>query len=281
MSLLRSFRERPDRLLPTAKSESAGHDAAGDPAAEIARLQERVRSLESALAEARRIDERKDEFMAMLGHELRNPLAAVLLALQLMQMRQDSATERERIVVERQARHMMQLIDDLLDMSRVARGSLELRKEPIELSAVVARAVEMTSPVYAEKRHALRLDVPEEGLTVDADPMRLGQVFANLLSNAAKYTDPGGRVDVVARREGGCATVTIRDSGVGIDPRLLSQVFDPFMRAEEARARAGSGLGLGLAIVRMIVHLHGGLVTAQSEGAGTGSTFVVRLPALP
>ena len=289
------YREDPAHFRAvTHRITSPGSDAAADEPREMARLRQRVRSLEAevdhrreleealrwSLAEVRRSEDRKDAFMAMLGHELRNPLAPMLTALQLMNVRGDPSNERERDVLERQVRHMMQLVDDMLDISRVAGGKLDLQREPIEIADVISRAVEMTSPLYDEKRHGLAVRIPAPGLAVDADAMRLAQVFANLLTNAAKYTNPGGHVDVVGAGENGSVVITIRDSGVGIAPELLPRVFDRFVQAEDGCPPSGGGLGLGLAIVHMLVELHGGVVTAHSDGVGKGSTFVVRLPAI-
>ena len=234
---------------------------------------ERTRLLE----EARSANRAKDEFLAMLGHELRNPLAPIITALQVMKLRSDVfAPERE--LIERQARHLVQLVDDLLDVSRIARGKLELKRERVELSSVVGRAVEIASPAFEQQRHRLEVDVPTAGLLVDGDPMRLAQVFSNLLTNAAKFTPPGGRVWVEARREADEVVVAVRDEGVGIEPELLPRVFDLFVQGRQTTDRARGGLGLGLALVKNLVALHGGQVSARSEGSGHGTELVVRLP---
>ena len=222
----------------------------------------------------------KDEFLAMLGHELRNPLAPILTALQLMHLRGTDETERERTLIERQIKHLVRLVDDLLDVSRVTRGKVELKREKLELSTVVAKALEQASPLIEQREHTLTVDVPQRGLRLDADPTRLAQVFSNLLTNAAKYTEPGGRISVKAAREGGEAVVRVRDNGTGIDPGTLPRVFDLFVQEQQALDRSQGGLGLGLAIVRSMVTLHGGRVEVHSEGRGLGSEFTVRLPLL-
>ena len=184
----------------------------------------------------READRRKDEFLALLSHELRNPLAPILTAAQLMQLRGDVATPREREVILRQAQHLVRLVDDLLDVSRVARGKVTLAKKPLELASVVAKAVEATAPLLEQRRHQLTLSVPPDGLPIEADEVRLTQVVSNLLTNAARYTPPGGRIEVTAAREGDDVVLRVRDNGMGIDPALLPQrVRD--VRAGPARLR--------------------------------------------
>jgi PAS domain S-box-containing protein len=222
----------------------------------------------------------KDEFLAMLGHELRNPLAPIMTALQLMRLRGDARLERERDVIERQVSHLTRLVDDLLDVSRIARGKVELKKEPVEVAEIVAKAIEQASPLLEQRTHALDLHVPRLGLLVEADPTRLGQVVSNLLTNAAKYTEAGGRIAVTAWRADDEVCISVRDTGIGISPEMLPRVFDLFAQEAQAADRAQGGLGLGLTIVRNLVDLHGGTVDARSEGLGLGSEFVVRLPAL-
>jgi PAS domain S-box-containing protein len=221
----------------------------------------------------------KDEFLAMLGHELRNPLAPILTALQLLKLRGIDEAAHERGVIERQVQHLVSLVDDLLDVSRITRGRVDLRREPVELATVVTRAVEIAAPVIDQQRHALHVDVPA-GLFVHGDAGRLGQVVSNLLTNAAKYTDPEGVVAVVGWREGADAVLSVRDSGVGIEPEMLARIFELFVQEPQSLARSQGGLGLGLAIVRSLVDLHGGTVEVRSEGRGRGSEFLVRLPAL-
>ncbi len=219
----------------------------------------------------------KDEFLAMLGHELRNPLAPIVTALQLLKLRGVDAAERERAVIERQVRHVVKLVDDLLDVSRITRGRIELHRESVELVDIVVRAVELASPLLEQLRHELRIDVPR-GLQVSADPVRLAQVVTNLLTNAAKYTEPGGIVTVQAVRDGHNARLRVTDTGIGIDTDTLPRVFDLFVQERQSLARSQGGLGLGLAIVRNLVELHGGTVSARSEGKGAGAEFTICLP---
>jgi PAS domain S-box-containing protein len=220
----------------------------------------------------------KDEFLAMLGHELRNPLAPILTALQLMKLRGTTAVEHERSVIERQVNHMVGLVDDLLDVSRITRGKIELHRSRIEVARFVAKAIEMTSPLLEQQRHTLQVDVPSSGLTVDGDETRLAQVVANLLTNAAKYTEAGGLITVTARAEQGKVLVRVRDNGLGIDPEILPKIFDLFVQEPQAIDRARGGLGLGLSIVRNLVVLHEGSVHASSPGKGLGAEFEIRLP---
>jgi PAS domain S-box-containing protein len=234
-----------------------------------------------ARAQAERASLAKDEFLAMLGHELRNPLAPILTAIELMKLHGDRLAERERVVMERQARHLVQLVDDLLDVARIARGKLELKTGPLEIGKAVARAVEIASPLLEQQVHRLQVSVASRGLLVLGDETRLAQVFANLLTNAAKYTDPGGEIVVTAARENEQIVVRVRDTGVGIAPELLPHVFDLFVQGPRRVDRSRGGLGLGLALVSNLVGLHGGQVTAHSDGPGHGSEFVVRLPAAP
>jgi PAS domain S-box-containing protein len=230
------------------------------------------------LAAAEAANRAKDEFLAMLGHELRNPLAPILTALQLMRLRGEDASMRERVVIERQITHLTRLVDDLLDVARIARGKVELKLEALEIADVVARAIEVASPVLEQRTQTLEIDVPDRGLVVEGDAARLTQVLANLLNNAAKYTPPGGHITIAAAAAGRDVEVRVRDNGLGIAPAALPRVFDLFVQGGQALDRAEGGLGLGLTIVRSLTERHGGSVTAHSEGAGRGSEFVVRLP---
>jgi signal transduction histidine kinase/ActR/RegA family two-component response regulator len=238
----------------------------------------RVSRADAARAEAEAADRAKDEFMAMLGHELRNPLAPALTALHLVRQQAGSYAAQECEIVERQVRHLARLVDDLLDVSRVRRGSIDLRRERVAVSAVIARAVEMAGPLVEARAHALTIDVPTD-LRVDGDPQRLAQVFTNIIGNAAKYTEPGGRIVVSARRDEGWIVIDCRDNGIGIRADLLSRVFDLFVQGDRALDRRQGGLGLGLGVARTLVERHGGTIEAHSDGPGRGSTFVVRLPA--
>src|SRR5690606_8823365 len=204
-------------------------------------LRERARALEAmseernellareqaVRADAEAASRAKDEFLAMLGHELRNPLAPIVTGIELIKLRNDGGLDREHQVIERQVTHLVRLVDDLLDVSRITRGKIALKKQPVSLPQLVARAVEMASPVLEENRHHLKLDVPSSGeLWVDGDETRLAQVIANLLSNAAKYTEPGGRIEVTARREGDEVALCVSDNGIGIPPDMLSRIFE-------------------------------------------------------
>ncbi len=242
-------------------------------------LSERAR-VEEQLREA---DRRKDDFLAMLAHELRNPLAPVLTAVQLMERKQRTGlgTEREREVVERQVHHMRRLVDDLLDVSRVTRGKIQLRKHPVDLVASVGRAVEAARPFADSREHTLRVELPGGPVWTEADPVRLVQVFTNLLHNAAKYSEPGGRITLTLAREGGEAVVRVADTGMGIPAEALPHLFEPFMQVARTLDRAQGGLGLGLTLVKQLVEMHGGRVEATSGGVGKGSVFTVRLPLLP
>ncbi len=237
-----------------------------------------VTSLARARQAAEDASRAKDEFLAMLGHELRNPLAPILTALQLLRLRGVQAGERERTIIERQVRHLVGLVDDLLDVSRITRGKVRLDRRPTELTEVIAKAIELTSPLLEQHRHRLDVEVPRHGLGVSADPDRLAQVIGNLLTNAAKYTAPGGRILISAATEGPVVVLSVRDTGIGIDQEMLPRIFDLFTQDRQAIDRAQGGLGLGLAIVRSLVELHEGSVTALSDGPGRGSEFVVRLP---
>jgi signal transduction histidine kinase len=239
----------------------------------LERSQEENRKLLADLEAASRA---KDEFLAMLGHELRNPLSPIATALQLMKLRGDPRTTREQQVIERQVKHLTRLVDDLLDVSKITRGKVELRKEKVEIADVIAKAVEMASDLFEQRNHDLSLDVAQERLWVDGDPVRLAQVVANLLTNAARYTEPGGKIVVSARREGserqgGDIVIRVKDNGSGISPDLLPRIFDLFIQGHRSSDRAQGGLGLGLALVKNLVVLHGGSAVALSDGPGKGS----------
>jgi CheY-like chemotaxis protein len=214
----------------------------------------------------------------MLGHELRNPLAPIMTALQLLKLRGVEAGERERNVIERQVRHLVSLVDDLLDVSRITRGKIQLQRRPAEMADIVAKAIETASPLLEQQRHTLMVDVPRQGLTVNADLDRLAQVVSNLLTNAAKYTEPGGKITLTGRRERETAVLTVSDNGIGIAADMLPRVFDSFVQDRQALDRSRGGLGLGLTIVKSLVSLHGGSVTAESAGRERGASFTVRLP---
>jgi PAS domain S-box-containing protein len=229
------------------------------------------------------VNRRKDEFLAMLAHELRNPLAPIRNALYLMKRGEVDATSTGEVwsMMERQVEHLARLIDDLMDVSRISTGKVELRWEEVELTSVIARAIDVVRPLIEQRGHQLSVDLPDLPIRLRADPTRLEQVIDNLLTNAAKYSDPGGRISLSASLEGDSAVLRLRDSGIGIAPEQLPHIFGLFVQAERRLDRSQGGLGIGLSLVRSLVGMHGGQVTASSEGLGKGSEFVIRLPALP
>ncbi len=241
-------------------------------------------SKQSELAERLRdADRRKDEFLALLAHELRNPLAPVRNAAAVL--KEKGSDDPQLVwcheVIERQTRHLARLVDDLLDVSRITHGRIKLRPERVDLATILAAAVETCRPVIEERRHELTQALPGDPLLLEGDRERLTQVVSNLLHNAAKYQDPGGRIELAVRREADEAVITVRDHGLGISGLMLPQVFDLFSQEERSSDHAQGGLGVGLSLVKTLVDLHGGSVLALSDGAGAGSTFVVRLPLLP
>jgi PAS domain S-box-containing protein len=238
------------------------------------RAEAALREREAQLQQASRA---KDEFLAMLGHELRNPLQPIVTTLQLMQLRQPDALADERAIIKSQVRHMVGMVDDLLDVSRIARGKVELNKTPLEIGDIVARASETARPLIEECEQTVETAVADE-LAVDGDRRRLVQVVTNLLTNAAKYSPPGRTIYVSAGTEGSEAVIRVRDQGIGIDPALLPRIFDSFTQDTQSLERSQGGLGLGLAIVQNLTAMHGGRVEAHSEGRDQGSEFVVRLP---
>lgn len=241
------------------------------------RAEEELRRLAAGLAEANR---NKTEFLATLAHELRNPLAPIRNGLQLMRLATDNPAMMARVrdMMERQIAQMVHLIDDLLDIARITSGKVELKKSRVELNRIVATAVETTLPMIEAVGHQLTVRMPEEPLLLNVDPARLAQVVSNLLNNAAKYTPTGGRIELSAHREGEQVIVAVADTGVGLPAESLSSVFEMFTQVGRNKDRAEGGLGVGLSLVRHLVELHGGTVTAESPGAGKGSTFTLRLP---
>jgi CheY-like chemotaxis protein len=240
---------------------------------------EDVTERRQAEEDLREADRRKDEFIATLAHELRNPLAPIRNSLHIFRMAgiKDAAVERVADMMERQVQHMVRMVDDLLEVSRISRGKIELRRERTTLAAVIRNAVDTSMPLIEAARHGLTVHLPEDPLPIDADPVRLSQVFANLLNNAAKYTPPGGRIGVAVTVEQGMAVVCVSDNGEGIPPSMLGRVFNMFTQVDTGM-RAQGGLGIGLTLARTLVHLHGGSIEAKSEGRGQGCEFVVRLP---
>jgi PAS domain S-box-containing protein len=238
-------------------------------------------------------DRRKDEFLAMLGHELRNPLAPIRNAVHILQLvaPSDEQVRRPLQVIDRQARQLAGLVDDLLDVSRITRGQIHLHKQTLDLATVVAQAVETSRPLLEERRHRLEVQLPPQPIFVEADPTRLAQVILNLLNNAAKYTEEGGQVWLTVtapsplsprwgegKGEGGEVRLCVRDTGMGISADMLPKIFEPFTQVEQTLDHAQGGLGIGLTLVRRLVEIHGGSVRAFSEGPGRGSEFEVRLP---
>ncbi len=239
-----------------------------------------VTERKQAEEELRDADRKKDEFLATLAHELRNPLAPIRNAVQILNAKGSIHPDlrRARAVLDRQVQLMARLLEDLLDVSRISRNRLELRMERVELAAVLDGALETSRPVIEAASHELTLTLPPEPIHLEADPVRLAQVFANLLNNAAKYTDEGGRIRLTAERQGSHAIVSVRDSGIGIAAEVLPNIFEIFSQAKLASVRSQDGLGIGLSLVKGLVGLHGGSVEARSDGPGRGSEFVVRLP---
>lgn len=239
--------------------------------------EQRLQQSEEALREA---DRRKDEFLALLAHELRNPLAPIRYALAANKKSGRTLEQRRHAdeIIERQVSHMSRLLDDLLDVSRITRGALELKRARTELTSIVGAAIETARPMIDAKQHRLALDLPKQPLQLDADAVRLAQVFSNLLINAAKYTEPGGRIQLRAWQEERNVVVSVSDNGIGIAAAMLPRVFNMFFQSPSALGRSEGGLGVGLSLVRGLVKLHGGTVQARSDGLGAGSEFVVQLP---
>jgi CheY-like chemotaxis protein/two-component sensor histidine kinase len=227
-------------------------------------------------------DRHKDEFLAMLAHELRNPLAPILNAVQLIRKKPfvDPQLAWSRDVIERQLSHLTRLVDDLLDVSRITRGKINLSREVVEVSDLVARAVETVQPLIVERGHQLSLDVADGSIKVFGDPLRLTQALGNVLSNAAKYTENEGRIRLVARQVDGVVEIRVRDTGIGIPSDLQPRLFEMFTQLNHRTGRPQSGLGIGLALVRKLLEMHGGTVTAFSEGNGLGSEFLITLPVI-
>src|SRR6185437_10121656 len=247
------------------------------------------RSLQSEIAERSRAekalkeaDRHKDEFLAMLAHELRNPLAPIHNAIELMRMKplDDPQLNWARDVIARQLTSLTRLVDDLLDVSRITRGKINLTRQVVELEGLISRAVETVHPLFDEHSHQLTLELPEPGVKVFGDPTRLTQAIANVLGNAAKYTDTGGQVSLTATVRDDDVEIRVRDNGIGIRPEMLPHVFELFTQLDRGDGRTQGGLGIGLALVQQLVQMHGGEVSAASDGPGKGSEFVIRLPLL-
>jgi signal transduction histidine kinase len=246
------------------------------------RVAERTAALAATTSALQDADRRKDEFLAMLAHELRNPLAPIRTAVQLLRLKELAEPQRAsaRDIIERQVEHLVSLIDDLLDVSRITRGVIALQRQPVLVAAIVARAVETARPAIDARQHILSIEMPDELVTVDGDKTRLVQVLANILHNAAKFTEPGGHIHLRCGREGSAAVIAVRDSGAGIAAEALPTIFDLFTQSASGPAQTHGGLGIGLALVRRLTEMHGGTVTAHSDGVGRGTTITVSLPAL-
>jgi PAS domain S-box-containing protein len=225
-------------------------------------------------------DRRKDEFLAMLAHELRNPLAPMRNSLEIMRLARDDklVADQALATMERQIDQMVHLVDDLLDVARISRGKIELRRERVELRGVVEQAVELCRPLAERLKHDVRVSLPAESLYLQAEAVRLSQVLSNLLHNACKYTEPGGRIDLVAERDGAELVVAVKDTGVGIPAEMLPRVFEMFTQVDQTLERAQGGLGIGLTLAKELVEMHGGTIEARSEGPGCGTEMIVRLP---
>jgi PAS domain S-box-containing protein len=274
-------RAKDGRPIDVSLTVSPVRDASGHviAASKVARDITARKQAEQALQDASRY---KDEFLATLAHELRNPLAPIRNGLQLLRM-VDPASEpalQARAIMERQLEHLVRLVDDLMEVSRITRGKIDLRRETIDVAAVMMSAVETSRPAIEAGRHHFSFQLPAEPLMVNGDFVRLAQVISNLLNNAAKYTDNGGQISLGAEREGEQALIRVRDSGIGIPADIMPRIFDMFAQAHASLARSSGGLGIGLALARSLVEMHGGRIAAQSAGEGRGSEFTVRLPLL-
>jgi signal transduction histidine kinase len=242
-------------------------------------LERRVAQRTEELEEAGR---RKDQFLAVLAHELRNPLAAIRMAAQSIGLPESTQPDRDRwsTVIERQVGHLSRLIDDLVDVSRITRGTIELQRKGVDITGIVAEAIEAARPIIEDRKHDLVVDMPDQPMRVFGDAARLVQVIANLLHNAAKFTPKGGKISVSIEPEGEQLVLRVRDNGIGIDPAMLPRVFEMFSQVGRPLDRPSAGLGIGLVLVRTLVELHGGSVSASSEGRGTGTELTIRLPLL-
>jgi signal transduction histidine kinase/ActR/RegA family two-component response regulator len=251
------------------------------------RARQRQYQIRAHIAERERIEEslretdrRKDEFLAALAHELRNPLAPISNTLHLLQDGNGPDAQWARGIIERQVQHLTRLVDDLIDVSRITRGKVTLRREVVDLETIIRNAIETSKPLIESASHKLEVTLPREPLRLHADPVRLAQVLSNLLNNAAKYTPNRGHIRLSVVRENGLAVIRVKDNGIGIIAPVLPHVFELFVQGDHGVARSQGGLGIGLTLVRTFVGLHGGMVEAFSGGAGRGSEFVVRLPVL-
>jgi signal transduction histidine kinase len=268
--------------LRAQESKETAEDLATNLEAEIVERKRAEQKLREAIERLAVTDRNKDEFLAMLAHELRNPLAPIKNAAEILRMSgsKDATIVRAQTIIERQADHLAKLVDELLDLSRVQKGKIRLDRVHVDLGAAVLNAVDSCEEVIKTHHHTVTTDLPAAPVHIDADRTRIDQVLVNLITNAAKYTAPGGAIHITVRRELEMAVVRIRDTGIGLAPESLPHVFELFSQVEQSLARSQGGLGLGLKLVKELVELHGGEVEARSEGLGKGSEFIVRLPAL-
>jgi PAS domain S-box-containing protein len=245
--------------------------------AALAASAEYVRQVNDRLREA---DKRKDEFLATLAHELRNPLAPIRAAAYMLKKldMQDERLLRAREVIERQAAHMTRLIDDLLELSRITQGKIDLRRRPESLAAIIAGVVQSAQSAMDLRQHQFQVDVPPDALLLEADAIRIAQAVGNVIENATKYTNPGGRIALRVRREGSQAVISVQDNGIGLEPQMAARIFDMFVQAENGDRRPNGGLGIGLALSRKMIEMHGGTITVSSPGLGQGAEFDIRLP---
>jgi signal transduction histidine kinase len=244
------------------------------------RVEQHAKDLRKRADELVEADCRKDEFLAMLAHELRNPLAPIQNAVQILKSFGPVQPEGQRatVIIERQAQQVRRLVDDLLDVSRISQGKIRFQKAPVEMAELVAQAVEECQPLLEARKHQLTVHLPEEPIRLGGDSTRLTQVLANLLNNAAKYTNEGGQIWLTVQQDAATAVLRVRDNGIGIAPAMLPHIFDLFAQSDRALRKSQGGLGIGLTLVRKLVEMHGGTVQASSDGPGQGSEFIVRLP---
>jgi signal transduction histidine kinase/CheY-like chemotaxis protein len=276
----RRFLEQVSGHLQLAKTRvDQGADRAASERERRSLVEQTDAEREELLGELQSASRAKDEFLAMLGHELRNPLSPIITALRLMRQKSQGVVPREQQVIERQVNHLTRLVDDLLDVSKIARGKVELRREIVDVCDVTAKAVEMASDLLEQRHHRLAIHCEKGRFLCYADPIRLAQVIANLLTNAARYTDPGGDIQLTVVAQDSHVLLTVEDNGIGIAAEMLPRVFNLFEQAARSADRAQGGLGIGLALVKNLVALHGGTVSAHSDGLGRGSRFTVSLPA--
>jgi signal transduction histidine kinase/ActR/RegA family two-component response regulator len=243
-------------------------------------IREHLAEREQASKALRDADQRKNEFLAVLAHELRNPLSPIRNSLHILRLAEGdrSIIVQVAAMLERQVNHLVRLVDDLLEISRITRGKVELRREHVDLATVLRAAIEASRPQIDAARHVLKVSIPPEPLVIDADPVRMAQVFTNLLNNAAKYTEPGGDISITVEAEEHEMAIKVRDSGTGIPEEMISLVFDLFVQVDQPADRVQGGLGIGLTLVKRLVEMHGGRVQASSDGEGKGSEFLVCLP---